>query len=62
MRIVRIIRVLEYIGPEDWIDQTLSNSYVQDTRQFGPNKFVQQIAIGPKQEVPCITLTEPAVE
>lgn len=43
--IVRVVRVLEYVGSRAWIDQTLSRSYVQTKKTMG-NGSIEQIAIG----------------
>ena len=47
MKLMRCVRVIEYIGPEDWIRETLQQSAVgpKGTRfKLGPDKQITEIA------------------
>lgn len=43
MSIVRVVRVLEYIGPEDWVRKTLETGYITAVgeRLLGPGRLIR---------------------
>jgi hypothetical protein len=44
-RYVRIIRTLEYFGPEVWADQVFSNNYVsQQGNVVGSGRYIREIS------------------
>lgn len=49
MKQVKMIRVLEYIGPEDWIETSLAHSYVRKDGPMFSTEPQQQI-----RELLCI--------
>lgn len=42
---VRMLRVLEYIGPETWIEMTCTNAGVKGTREFGSDRFIRELSV-----------------
>jgi hypothetical protein len=47
---IRVLRVLEYIGPRGWVEQTLANS-IQGERRVGPDRVIRAATIGLYPEV-----------
>ena len=45
-RIVRQLRLLEYIGPEEWLEATVANSFVQLKKELGPNRTIKSNWVG----------------
>ncbi len=43
---VRVLRLLEYEGPREWIEATLSANTVKGTRKFGNGCFIREGTIG----------------
>jgi len=43
---VRVIRVLEYEGPRDWIEVTLAQNAVKGTRNFGGGCVIREATVG----------------
>lgn len=43
---VRVIRVLEYEGPRDWIEKTLANNVVKGTKDFGRGYTIREAIVG----------------
>lgn len=44
-RIIRVLRILEYIGPEDWVRNTLAHNAIQGTRYFSHNACITSAVI-----------------
>jgi hypothetical protein len=49
--IVRVLRVLEYIGPRKWVESTLAQNAVKGTREFGGQCSIREATIGAYPEV-----------
>ena len=37
--IVRVLRILEYVGPRSWVESTLANNAVKGTQRFGVGRI-----------------------
>ena len=48
--IVRVLRVIEYVGPRDWVERTVSNS-VHGTKDLGDGKEIRAATIGEFPEI-----------
>lgn len=47
--IVRVVRVIEYVGPRDWINAIMQRNYAPpEGRKVGPDRFVRELAISPQ--------------
>ena len=47
---VRVLRVLEYVGPREWVERTLANS-IQGERRIGPDRVIRAATLGLYPEV-----------
>jgi len=43
--IIRVVRVLEYVGERRWMEATLSNNAVKGTMAFGQQSKITELAI-----------------
>lgn len=43
---VRVLRLLEYEGPREWVESTLSQNAIKGTRNFGPDCHIREGMIG----------------
>jgi len=43
---VRVIRVLEYEGPRDWMEATLAQNAVKGTKNFGNGCVIREATLG----------------
>ena len=43
---VRVIRVLEYEGPRDWVEKTLAQNAVKGTRNIGNGCVIREAIVG----------------
>lgn len=52
-KLVRVVRVLEYVGTEDWVKATLENSYVPDRgiRRLSSRLYIKDLIRTPMEEV-----------
>ena len=45
--IVRVIRVLEYVGPREWVERTFAKNYVSpEGTKVGEGRFIREVARG----------------
>ena len=51
MNRVRVIRILEYEGPEDWVKATLDKSVVRGKWELSPGRSIRE-TVGPMIPVP----------
>jgi hypothetical protein len=47
----RILRVLEYVGPAEWIDHCISNRQVKGTHTLSSNCFIREAILGETSEL-----------
>ncbi len=47
---VRVVRVLEYVGPESWIETTMKNNGVKGIQVVGSDRTIRELSIF-KEEV-----------
>ncbi len=47
---VRVLRIIEYEGPRDWVEKTL-NKAINGTKAVGPGKFIRTATIGTYLEI-----------
>lgn len=40
---MKVIRVIEYEGDQDWVERTLRNSYVKGTMSVGAGRFIREL-------------------
>lgn len=52
--IVRVLRIVEYVGPRDWVEKTVQES-IHGTKHLGEMKSIRAATIG---EFPEILKTE----
>ena len=48
--VVRVLRVVEYVGPRSWVEETVARS-VHGTRHIAPNKEIRAASIGTYPDV-----------
>lgn len=48
--IVRVLRVIEYIGPRGWVEDIVSRS-IQGTKKIGKDTFIRGATIGNYPEI-----------
>lgn len=48
--IVRVLRVIEYIGPREWVEKTVGNS-IHGTKTVQPNCEIRAATIGTYPEI-----------
>lgn len=49
--IVRVLRVLEYIGPRSWIESTMAGNGVKGERRIDSNKIIREAVLGQSHEI-----------
>lgn len=51
-KIVRVLRVIEYVGPQSWVESQVAGS-IQGERRFGPNneRIIRAATIGVYPEI-----------
>lgn len=47
---VRVIRIIEYVGPRHWVEATLLDS-IQGTKVLGEDRFISAATIGSFPEI-----------
>ncbi len=47
---VRVLRVIEYVGPRHWVEATLLDS-IQGTKVLGKDRFISAATIGSFPEI-----------
>jgi len=47
---VRVLRIIEYEGPRDWVEATLEEAF-QGTRRMEPGRFIRVVTIGTFPEI-----------
>lgn len=57
---VRVLRVIEYVGPREWVEKTVGNS-VHGTKIIGPG-CISAATLGTYPEVLQNTLAEPKTD
>lgn len=55
--IVRVLRVVEYVGPREWVEEVVGRS-IQGQREIGVGKYIRAATVGTFPEaidprVPC---------
>lgn len=50
VRFVRVLRVVEYVGPRDWVEETVAKS-IHGEKQFGPNQTIRAATVGLYPEI-----------
>ncbi len=48
---VRMIRIIEYIGPRKWVMETLSKRIVKGTYFISPGRYISEAVIGDLPEI-----------
>ena len=48
--IVRVFRIIEYVGPRDWVERTVQNS-IHGTKNVGPGSVIKAVTIGTYPEI-----------
>lgn len=48
--IVRVFRIVEYVGPRKWVEETVAKS-IQGERPVGPNKVIRAATLGTYPEI-----------
>ena len=49
--IVRVLRLLEYVGERDWVEHTISNNGVKGERKCGGANVIREATIGQFPEI-----------
>jgi hypothetical protein len=49
--IVRVLRILEYVGPRSWVEKTIAASSVKGERQISTNCVIREAVLGTFPEV-----------
>jgi hypothetical protein len=51
--IVRVLRILEYVGPRDWVETTLNNNAVPTNgeRRIDKNRVIRSAILGSYPEI-----------
>ena len=44
VKIVRVVRVLEYVGPEKWIKDTMKRNYVRGFCSVGSDRTIRELS------------------
>lgn len=47
---VRVLRIVEYVGPRDWVEQTVKQS-IHGEKALGTDKFIRAATIGLYPEI-----------
>ena len=47
---VRVLRVIEYVGPRAWVETTVAKS-VHGTEEIGPGRFIHAATVGTYPEI-----------
>jgi hypothetical protein len=48
---VRMVRIMEYIGPRKWVMETLSKRIVKGTYFVSPGRYISEAIIGDLPEI-----------
>jgi len=48
---VRVLRVLEYVGPRSWVETTMSRNAVKGTHLVSPGCWIREATIGDFPEI-----------
>lgn len=43
---VRVVRILEYSGPRQWVEKTMERNAVKGTRHFGRGQIIREGVLG----------------
>lgn len=43
---VRVLRVLEYVGPAEWVEQSLQKRAVKESQHCGDGKIIREAVLG----------------
>jgi hypothetical protein len=57
--IVRVLRVLEYVGPRRWVAETLARNSVKGTKIISEDCFISEAVIGDYPEILKVKEEEP---
>lgn len=49
--IVRVLRILEYVGPRSWVEKTLANSAVKGEKRLDDNTKITAVVLGEFPEI-----------
>lgn len=50
-RRIRILRVLEYVGPESWVRNTLAKNAVKGVYHIGNDRWISEAILGDVSEI-----------
>lgn len=58
--LVRVVRVLEYIGPREWIEEALAHRKIQNRTIIGPGRVISELScsevnLKPRHLEPCVS-------
>lgn len=48
---VRVLRILEYVGPRDWVEDTIDRCYVKGTWSPSAGKSIRSAIVGEYPEI-----------